>query len=335
MKLGMKQKQKGKCKKVFTSIVISLIAVLALYAAFCWIAPPLVYPDFYRIAEPVHTIPNLLGGFVPQGVTKTTSGSILVCGYMQQDEPSRIYRIDSDGTVTEILLMREDGSVYGGHAGGLTATNDFVYISNAHKIFVLDLSAVQTAANGDTLQFLGHFDVPCNSSFCSSDGTMLYVGEYHAAGYETDEAHAIETADGTTCRALVFAFRLDADQPRGVTETPEAAYATCDKVQGFAIASSGTAYLSCSAGLADSELKCYDVTHPAERTFSFEDRSIPLTVLDSARQIENLRMPHMSEDLDVRDGVLLMGFEAGALKFGAGLLPFSIHSVTALKIEAE
>lgn len=329
----MKKASNG--RKVLAGIGIGLAAVIVLYTAFCLIAPPLVYAAFYGRAESVHTIPNLWGGFIPQGVTRLASGSDLVCGYMQQDAPSRIYRFDADGAVTEILLRRENGDEYGGHAGGVTAAGDYVYISNASKIFVLDAAAVQGASDGDTLTFLGHFEVPCRSSFCSSDGTMLYVGEYHADGYETEESHRVETADGQVYQAIVFAYPLDAQGEWGVADpkTPAAAYAVCDKAQGFAIAPSGRAYVSCSWGLSDSELLCYDVLSPAERTLLVEDGEIPLTVLDGTRLIETLRLPHMSEDLEAAGDRLLIGFEAGARKYGAGLLPFSVRSVMALGIE--
>ncbi|MBR0081612.1 MAG: hypothetical protein IJP98_02600 [Clostridia bacterium] len=330
----MKKASKG--KKVFAGIAIGLAAVIALYTLFCLIAPPFVYPDFFRQAEAVQTIPGLWGGFVPQGVTKTASGSVLVCGYMQQDAPSRIYRLDPDGSVSELLLRRENGDEYGGHAGGLTAAGDYVYISNASKIFVLDAASVEAAQDGDTLTFLGHFEVPCRSSFCSSDGTMLYVGEYHAPGYDTEDSHRVETADGTAFQAIVFAYRLDPQGEWGVAEAtvPAAAYAFCDKVQGFAVTADGRAYLSCSSGLADSKLHCYAVGTP-DRTFSTGDAEIPLTVLDETRRIDTLTMPHMSEDLEADGDRLLMGFEAGALKFGAGLLPFSVRSVMALTLESK
>jgi hypothetical protein len=35
----------------------------------------------------------------------------------------------------------------------------------------------------------------------------------------------------------------------------------------------------------------------------------------------------MSEDIEYRDGEIYIGFEAGAKKYGAGLLPFSVRSV--------
>ena len=39
-------------------------------------------------------------------------------------------------------------------------------------------------------------------------------------------------------------------------------------------------------------------------------------------------MPHMSEDIEFRGTRLMVGFEAGARKYGSGLLPFSVGSVT-------
>lgn len=326
------KKGKRKGKRILLAVLCTLAAVIALYAAFCLIAPRLVYPDFYRAAEPKARIPKLWGQFVPQGITRTDAGSLLICGYMPGDAPSRIFRIGADGKPVEILLAREDGSVYDGHAGGLTAAGKYVYISNASKLFVLETAAVEAAKDGDTLQFIGRIPVPCRASFCSSDGTLLYVGEYHADGYETEESHVIRSKDGAYA-ALAFGYRLDPDAEFGLCPVPEKAFSTPDAVQGFAVLPDGTACLSCSSGLKDSLLRRYDTGGEPDGTFEQDGTAVPLFILDSARAKGDLKMPHMSEDLDYRGGVLLMGFEAGALKFGGGLLPFSVCRIMAIRTD--
>lgn len=325
----MKSAKKRNIKKLLLSVLAVVCSMLLLYAVFCMVSTPLFYPQFSQSAEKLHSIPNLWGGFIPQGVTKTEDrDDYLVCGYMSGDNPSRVYRIDADGSETEILLAKEDGSAYTGHAGGLTASGKFVYISNASKIFVLSDEAVRTAKNGDTIAFIGRFAVPCRSSFCASDGKMLYVGEYHADGYETDDSHSIQTTDGQVYQAVVFAYPLDENAEFGVNASlePTMAFAVRDTAQGFAMSSNGEAYLSCSWGLHDAELYRYTTDGEPDGVFRLEDKTIPLYVLDSNRQTGKLTMPHMSEDMDYRDGRLLIAFEAGAFKYGGGLLPFSVRS---------
>ena len=228
-----------------------------------------------------------------------------------------------------VYLENEDGTLYKGHAGGITSSGDYVYISNASKIFILRLKDVLSTPSGDKLSFIGHFSVPCRSSFCSSDGKYLYVGEYYATGYNTDESHRLTTLDGKTHNAITFAFPLDKDGKAG-TE-PVMAFSTSDKVQGFA-AFSGKVALSVSAGLRESTILFYDGSG-VDSSFSYNGVDIPLIILDSNRLIKKLDAPHMSEDLEYRNGILAVAFEAGAKKYGMGLVPSSERSIRGMEIE--
>jgi len=313
--------------KGFRTVLTVLAVLIALYAVFCLTCGRFFYPDFYADATKVQTIPGLLGGFVPQGVS-TDADRTFICGYFSGDTPSCIYVLEN-GASKKVNLNREDGTVYGGHAGGMTVNGEWIYISNASKIFVLRTEDVLNAENGGTATFTGHFDVPCRASFCSSDGDVLYVGEYHADGYETDASHVLETADGTHS-AFVYAYLLNADAPFGVDPEPALVYSVPDKVQGFA-RKDGAVVLSCSAGLSPSELCVYRESGGTDGAVDHNGRSLPLVVLDSARAIRTVRAPHMSEDLEFDgNGDLLVAFEAGTRKFGGGLLPFSIRSVMRL-----
>ncbi|MBS7262507.1 MAG: hypothetical protein KIG36_02745 [Eubacteriales bacterium] len=328
------KKEKKKPLEILKIIAIIIVGLIAIYAVVCLLGGPMFYPDFYRRSVVLRAIPDLSGGFIPQGVTASDgSDEVYICGYLGGDQNSRIYRLTSDGSSVRILLRKEDGSAYTGHAGGLTMAGKYIYVSNASKIFVLDAAAIRNAADGDAVAFIGHFDVPCRSSFCSSDGEMLYVGEYHAVGYETEDSHRVETRDGLY-QAMVFAYRLSSDAELGVKDTarPEKAYAVCDKAQGFAVLPDGTAVVSCSFGLAASSLRRYRVDGQADAGFAYQGETIPLYVLDSLRATESFSMPHMSEDVEYRNGKLMIAFEGAAKKYGAGLLPFSIGSVMEMKM---
>lgn len=312
-----------KRKKVLLTIAITLATVIVLYVVFCATFGGVIYPDFFKSVKTVQKIPELLKDFVPQGVT-SLEGKTLVCGYSAGSGPSRIYVLD-DGKSTRINLNREDGTVYEGHAGGITCCGDYVYISNASKIFVINAKDILKAADGDVVTISGYFDVPCRSSFCSCDGTYLYVGEYHAAGYETSEDHVLENSDGKY-EAIVLAYRINGDAQYGVEQKPEIVYSVRDKVQGFAVKDS-VAVLSCSSGLDDSHLYYYDISGNEDGQFEYEGEKLPLYVLNSGRENRAIKVPHMSEDLEFTERGLLIGFEAGAKKFGGGLLPFSIKDI--------
>lgn len=316
-----------KKNKVMKSLVF-VFSLLLLLGIFLWFAlPRILHPLFFREAERVQTIPGLREDFIPQGVTKTDDGTILVTGYSSENKASRIYRLEGDGKYSVVFLENEDGSIYKGHAGGITAIGEYVYISNAGKIFILSIRDVMEAKDGSTLMFSGHFGVPCRSSFCSSDGEYLYVGEYHAPGYDTDESHRIENRDGNLYEAITFAFRLD---KTGKAETvPSLAYSTCDIVQGFA-SYNGKVALSLSSGLKKSRIVLYDGSG-FDSVFLLDGKEIPLVILDSNRLLKEISAPHMSEDLECRDGALIIAFESSAKKYGMGFVPSSINSIMKMK----
>ena len=55
-------------------------------------------------------------------------------------------------------------------------------------------------------------------------------------------------------------------------------------------------------------------------------------MLDSRRATRTVTLPRMSEDLEWRNGKLYIGFEGGAKKFGARLLPFSMKNVMTYRV---
>ena len=328
--------------RILKRVLIALVALVAVYVALCLFLGQLLYPAFYHSASFGQAFADRGAGFVPQGVTKTVSGETLVCGYMNGKGASRLYVYAPDGQQKTILLQTETGEAYTGHAGGVTAAGDWIYISNAHKLFVLPLSDMLAAPDGGTLAFLGHVDVPVNASYCSSTDGMLYVGEYHDVGYETDERHRTETGTGVY-QALTLGYRLDQNGAFGLAEPalPVIVYATPDAAQGFAVLPDGRVAVSCSHGFRTSHLFVYDVGDPEGSIDLSEELdgaapgegTLPLVLLDGARLRLDLEMPRMSEDMDVRDGRLLIGFEAGAKKFGAGLLPLSVRRIAVIEAD--
>ena len=317
-------------KRILSVLAFVVFAILVVYGVAMLLGKWILYPDFSRQAEKGVLIPDLSRGFTPQGVSYLEGEDCtLICGYYPGSEASRIYMVYADGHVKEIPLKRENGDIYTGHAGGLTATDDFVYISNASKLFVLRTEDLVKAASGDYVTFVGYIPVPCRASFCASDGEYVYVGDYHADGYETDESHRLKTADGEY-QAMVFAYKLDKGQTFGLQTVPSEAFAVRDFVQGFTVCE-GKAFMSCSHGFFSSNLYSYDIGQP-DGTFVQDGREIPLYILDSRKQTGRLRMPHMSEDIEVHDSKLLVGFESAAKKMAAGFVPCSLKNVMVLPL---
>ena len=125
----------------------------------------------------------------------------------------------------------------------------------------------------------------------------------------------------------------EASDALGTTIVRSTAYSVCDRVQGAAF-SGDTAVLSRSWGLSDSQIGIYDVGGESDSTFAVEGKDVPLFVLDSKRETATVKAPHMSEDLEFSGGKLLIAFEGGTLKYGAGILPFSLHKVMRIDVGA-
>lgn len=317
-------------KRILSVVFFIILAIHVVYGVAMLLGKQILYPDFSRQAKKGVLIPDLSKGFTPQGVSYLDSEECtLICGYYPGSEASRIYMVYSDGRVKEVPLRRENGDIYTGHAGGLTATDDFVYISNASKLFVLRTEDLVKAASGEYVGFVGYISVPCRASFCASDDEYVYVGDYHAVGYETDESHTLKTADGEF-HAMVFAYKLDKGQAFGLQRVPSTAFSVRDFVQGFTVCE-GKAYMSCSHGFASSNIYSYEIGQ-SDGTFVQDGQAIPLYILDSRKQTGRLRMPHMSEDIEVHDSELLVGFESSARKMAAGFVPCSLKNVMVLPL---
>ena len=160
-------------KKFFMMIIAAVILII------CVLFKVFLYFGYDRAVTKVCPTPGLDSEFVPQGSGKLTDeNTYLFCGYMDNGEPSRIFLV-KDGNVKTVKLQNENGSDYDGHAGGITCAGEFVYISNAAQIFVINKSELLNAEDGGSVKFSGSVEVPCRSSFCSCDGNMRSVLNRH------------------------------------------------------------------------------------------------------------------------------------------------------------
>ncbi len=319
---------KKRPKRLLKALAV-LLALAVVYLGVCAAYGPLRYRAFFDKARTLEAYRGAADGFIPQGMTQDEkSGAYLVSGFMSKDKPSRLYVYPPGEDPRCVYLRLPDGSDYEGHAGGVTAVGDYVYVSNAHKLFVLKTADVLAAKDGDTLAFQSFVEVPCNASFCSSDGQHIYVGEYHSKDYETDATHAL-SFDNEDFAALVFAFPVATDGALSPDAVPTCVFATPDKVQGFA-ADRERAYLSRSAAFCPSSVEVYDVGGAADTAFSYAGKELPCYVLGKARLVHTLPAPHMSEDVELRGRELLLGFESCARQSWGGLLPATMRHFVAL-----
>lgn len=310
-------------------VAVIIVAVLLIYILICS-STGIFYRRFMKNSQRIARIPGLDDGFIPQGFCYSDAlGAWLCCGYLTEKGPSRIYVIGNDGKLVKTLsLMRESGEDYTGHAGGISSSGEHVWISNQKKAFHLTASAIAEAEDGGYVSFDGYFGVSVNASFTFSDEDLFWIGEYHSGEkYKTRDENHRTAPDGSQYGAMIYGYARDDSMPYGVDpEKPVTALSVRDIVQGFCVTSSGKYVLSTSAGLASSHLYIYDCTGiKSTDTVMYGGRSIPLYYLDSSAAVDTVTLPHMSEDLDYHNGRVCIAFEAGARKYGGGLLPFSLR----------
>lgn len=277
--------------------------------------------DFQRIflrksGDDRHT--GLVGKYVVQGLAYSDQEkTYLFCGYMTDKKNSRIY-ITSDGEeVKTLLLQKENGDPYTGHAGGISVSGKRVFISNAGKIFYLSLDTLMNAEDRTSVSFEGEFSVNNRASFTYADETYLLVGEYYdssSKSYATDESHHFEVAGGKKQRAICSAYKIDLSEESGIKEnTPAFILSLPDYAQGIALTSSGKVVVSCSHGISFSALNIYsapDFTKP-DATLN----GVPVFYLDDESKEKKVAMPPMSEDIDYAGGQVLVNFESASKKY--------------------
>ena len=209
------------------------------------------------------------------------------------------------------LTLYEDGSDYSGHAGGVCATEDDIYISNAHHLYRISLERFRSLPEESRCAFEEEIPVPVNASFCSYAEGVLWVGEFQYTGdYPTDPSHAVRGKDGVQ-RAWICGYRMEGRTDFG---TPDCILSVTERIQGMTTRD-GAIYLSQSYGRrADSVIMRYDgVLERAPDTSAVLDGlEIPLWILDSDCRSGALLCPPMTECLcTVGDEVYVL-FESAA-----------------------
>ncbi|MBR2904203.1 MAG: hypothetical protein IKC37_06120 [Clostridia bacterium] len=304
-----------KIGKIALIVLLSLVTFIVLLWGGINLAKFGIYADYYAVKADVCTNPGLNDGFVCQGITYVEEeDKILVCGYMTDKSASRIYVTDKYGNSYYVSLQKKDGSVFKGHAGGISYYGDKIYLANDDAIHVIPLSAVLTATSGATVSITQKIAVNNQASFIYADETHLYVGEFHdGENYVTE--HPYETPHGTNY-AIVERFDLnDLTQPDKVYSIP-------NKVQGFCYAN-GKIVLSTSYGLADSHYYVY------EESEAYDSGEVlngaPVYFLGDCKR--DLKGPAMAEGLDYMDGKVITLTESASNKYVFGKFFFAFQIV--------
>lgn len=306
--------------KILLIAVISIILVFALAIAGLAIAKSFVYPDYMEKKEIVCKIPGLSDGYVPQGLCYVDGKDAhILSGY--NGEYLSLYVVREDG-YAEIISVDEEGNRTESHGGGVACEGEFVYLADNTDVLVYELSDFLTAKDGDEISPIEKLPLPVKAACVYTDGEHIYFAEFHDGNvYVSDPSHTYTTPAGDENHAFTVAYKLDENGYFNNAE-PEFIISVKDKVQGF-MKHGDTYAVSTSWGLTSSHLTFYKGLLDSGKTVTVSGKEIPLYYLDSSNMSNDVLMPAFSEDLDVVDGRVIVGFESACNKYVVGKFFFA------------
>ncbi len=306
--------------KVVLIILSAIIALFGLTILSLSIAKRIVYSDYMQNKEVACKIPDLSGGYVPQGVCYVDGKDAYVLSGYNEDYLA-LYVVYEDKYV-EIISVEENGERTESHGGGVAVAGEYLYIANSSSVLVYELDEILAAADGDEVTVADEINIAAKASCVYTDDTHIYFAEFYDGNtYKTDESHAYTTPAGDEHHALVVAYELEAFGEFD-NENPAYFISVTDKVQGF-VKYGDTYIVSTSWGLSSSHLKFYDGVKDSGKTMTVNEKEVPLYYLDSTSMTNDVLMPAFSEDLDVVDGRVIVSFESACNKYVVGKFFFA------------
>ncbi len=304
---------------------LALLAALILLGARLYFRIPV--SGYYRASQRSFLIPDCGRGFVAQGIAyDEQSGCFLVNGYQKDNVASPIYIIAPEARKPDktIRMAMPDGSDYTGHAGGIAAYGDYVYVADGgeHRLLVFSRQSIYDAAEESSVAAIGTFDTSVSDAdyigpaFVTVDGDRLVTGEfYRNPNYPTPESHKFTTLAGDYQQALAVEYELDPQAQYGIVPTPAKAYTLPDLAQGMCF-DGGKIYVSTSWGTAFSHIYQYDESRlQLQGNIALLDVELPLYSLDSGALLVDGVIAPMSEEIVVVDGNLYTMCESASDKY--------------------
>lgn len=307
-----------KLKKILKKILAGVLIFALVVLGVLFLGVTVKYWDYYSNARAVFMIPGLMDNYVPQGFDYIEqTGEYLMCGYMSDDSPSRVYVRNAVGKSYYSQLFYADGTPYMKHAGGICHNGNYVYLAGDDGVDVFSFTDILM---GRDARMLGAIPTGHDMAFCSFHDGYLFAGNfYFPEHYETPEHHRIVTPAGDANTSLITVFRADETMEFGIDPNAVAAISTPDKVQGMCF-TDNEIVLSISWSLTNSNLLYYAAEDTRVGTVEVLSGEVPLYYLDSENLVHTAVLPPMSEELVYRNGKVEVMCESACNKYIYGKL---------------
>ncbi len=289
------------------------------------------YKNFFKKFKAGFTIPGLFEGIIPQGICYIGElEAFAVSGYYEDGlYPSMLMIIDAkSGKLTKAFpLQNVDGKDYFGHAGGLTVSEDYVYITSENNCYICKINSLKELKNGEKLKFESNFRLNTFGSFACYNNGVLWTGDFIESSDKGREiSRKITTLDsGETFYAYCEGYILKdgiPDVKKINSETtgyiPDYIMAIPEQVQGMSFTLSGKIIFSTSYGRKNnSKIYVYDDILLTEKigTYKIEETEIDLLACSSDLLKETIIAPPMAEGITQGEKGQYIIFESGAEKY--------------------
>jgi glutamine cyclotransferase len=289
-------------------------------------------------------IPALKQEAVPQGIAYLEEKNwLLVTHYRENGKSSLLTVIDAETgkLVKAHELYKEPNVPYTGHAGGITASKQHLWISSDGKAYRLKKETLIQAQDGAKVVFEGALATDTRASFTIYGDGVLWVGEFaQGASYPTSKTHYMTNRDDKEHKAWAAGYKLDPqsdDVPAAKTAAsgpavPDYIISLPDMVQGMEV-SKERVVLSQSYGRNAASLLIVHKLPLAEAphaTAKIGESEVPVWFLDSKNKQQELTVPPMSEGLVAVKDRLHILFESAAKPYmTSGTYPLDyIYSIS-------
>ena len=336
----MSKKTGSKIRKVLITILIVIVALVAIVFIGARIYFRAPVSSYYKASEKAFVIPGLMDNMTPQGLDyDKNSDTYFIGGYQKDHSPSRIYRVAKNTGKSNgyVVLGDADGNPVTPHAGGLAVHGDYLFVAGDEdaSIYVYKLSDALSSNSGEVLKLVSEFNTVFAGDkinvawICFTEDRMI-VGEfYRDPNYMTDESHWITTPSGEENRAIAYCYGFSDDELSvcGIDTVPSEIYSIPGLVQGMTVYD-GKIWISQSYGTAKSTICAYDLSGSdpvmdADHSFSSlvePDVKIPVYALCNGTMASSFEAPPMAEEIIFVDGKLLIMSESASMKYFFGNL---------------
>ena len=287
------------------------------------------YKPFIKIAERSFVIPGLDESFVPQGIAFSESiNSFMISGYCDKGGAAHILTVDySSGRINgEYKILKNDGTDFTGHCGGIAVYGRYVYIVDGNNLYYIESQKFICKGSGKVL-IDGGIKLPCAASYISVYDGYLWAGNFYHKSFAANYDISVFDKYNKLYRAAIVGYRFnnlydglirtDKDTVEN-TAIPFVVLCAPGQVQGLAFLSNGDVHLSSSYGrnvMSMQRLYEYPLKKECDAMIKIGRKEVPAWFLNDDFLKRSVTTFPMSEGVVSRNGKIYIIFESGAKKY--------------------